>query len=171
MGSRSVALGIALTLLAGALEPRATRAGPTPGPDGLATLEQRSTGSSRIGVQTSGALYETSRYRFGASGFELLGPGGRTALIGTRSSATRLISWSEIESIDNYRYHTVRAVVIGAVAGAALGGLVMARAGGPDLFESGDNGGVVLTELLTLSGAGVGLLLGFLTPQRTRIYP
>lgn len=123
-----------------------------------------------VRVATGGRKLVTRSPIVSADGLMLIGDDdGSERRITTVRSETRMISWSEVESIEVRRGGSGVPILVGALAGVAIGTAIVLAQAFP-LALSGreiDEGPVVIGFV---GGAGLGALLG--APGRwKRVYP
>ncbi len=124
-----------------------------------------------IGIVTTRTEVLRRRLTLDDAGIAIPATEGRAALIvaGTPPPERR-IAWEKIDRIERVKPRGLIGTAIGAAIGGGLGALWLGTHG-PDLFESGDRGGIAFAVLLTAMSGTTGMILGLANPQRHTLYP
>jgi hypothetical protein len=147
------------------------RSAPAPDSSALSRLHAASSEWHQFRFITGRSQFIVPSLRFDAESVVVLEPQGRPALFVTADTdpgATKRLAWSEIESIEGVRPHTLR----GVVTGALIGGLVGFAAKGTFEKDLHDASSVAIVAIPI--GAVFGGLLGAFVGGTTgwhRLYP
>src|SRR5258705_2614713 len=100
------------------------RSAPAPDSSALSQLHAASSEWHQFRFNTGHSQFVVTSLRFDADSVVVREPQGRPALFVTADTdpgATKRLAWSEIESIEGVRPHTLRGVVTGALIGGLVG--------------------------------------------------
>lgn len=165
-----VALALASLLLL--LPPAVAGAVPPPSPVLLPVLAARCDSAGFLRIDTARSTLFTHRVRLEADAVVLSGP-KRVAIVELGrmpEDRDRRIPWAEVEQLSLGRSHTGEGALVGVLAGAAIGGALLAR-NGPDGFESGDHFIAVLAAASTITLGALGALIGSASYTWTPLHP
>jgi len=167
--------GCAAVLAAAATRLAALEAEAAAVPDSarLELLQSQLAAAPAVRVVARPGVFETSHPRVTDEGIIIPGPRGRASILSSYQlpSTDRHIAWPDIERVQTERSAVMKGVLIGALIGIAMTGVVAWSAKGLDAFEAGDQGVLIVGALLTVTTTGGGFLLGLTHPGLKTVHP